>query len=197
MLDAERRRRIEDICDQALDRPANERSAFVAAACGADEPLRQEIEQLLARAGAAERFLGTPISVVASEILQDEPRPSLIGQQIGPHRILSLLGMGGMGEVYRAHDMALGRDVAISTCPNGSCRFQVVARFELEAHVLATLNHPHIAAIYGLVEFADIRGLVLELVEGLTLAERLGLGTRHCASTRHRTADRGRPGSGP
>ena len=178
MLDADRRRRIEDICDQALDRPSNERSAFVAAACGADEPLRQEIERLLARSADAERFLSTPISAVASEILQDEPRPSLIGQQIGPHRILSLLGVGGMGEVYRAHDMALGRDVAIKVLPE---RFLAIpgrlARFELEAHVLATLNHPHIAAIYGLVEFKDIRGLVLELVEGLTLAERLGIGT--------------------
>ena len=97
-----------------------------------------------------------------------------MGRHIGPYRILSLLGAGGMGEVYRASDTRLGRDVAIKVVPD---RFLSIpsrlARFELEARVLATLNHPHIGAIYGLEEADGVRGLVLELVEGATLAERL------------------------
>ncbi|MGH9146743.1 MAG: serine/threonine-protein kinase, partial [Vicinamibacterales bacterium] len=97
---------------------------------------------------------------------------SLVGQQIGAYRILSRLGAGGMGEVYRAHDTKLGREVAVKVLPaslvNDPDRR---ARFEHEARVLAALNHPHIAAIYGFEESQGIPGLVLELVEGPTLAE--------------------------
>jgi len=104
----------------------------------------------------------------------DGQESALVGRQIGTHRILSLLGAGGMGDVYRAHDTRLGRDVAIKVV---SDRFlsvpDRVARFEREARVLATLNHPHIAAIYGVEDADGVRGLVLELVEGATLAERL------------------------
>jgi len=82
-----------------------------------------------------------------------------------------------MGEVYRARDTNLGRDVAIKVVADAFLSDpQRLARFEREARVLATLNHPHIAAIYGLEEADDIRGLVLELVEGATLAERLASG---------------------
>jgi serine/threonine protein kinase/Tol biopolymer transport system component len=176
MTDAERRQRIEDLCHAALDRSAQERSAFVAAACRDDETMRQEVENLLSHAPRAERFLATPISVVAAHILTDEerPSPSLVGRNIGSHKILSLLGAGGMGEVYRAHDSKLGRDVAIKVIPEPFLSMhERLTRFDREARVLATLNHPHIAAIYGLEESDGVRGLVLELVEGATLAERL------------------------
>ncbi|MGB2715434.1 MAG: protein kinase [Vicinamibacterales bacterium] len=173
MIDAERRRRIEELCDAALDRDAGERAAFVAAACGDDEVLRGEVEALLAHAQAAEGFLATPIGGVAALILADD-HGSLVGRQIGSHRILSLLGAGGMGEVYRARDDRLHRDVAIKVVPD---RFLSIpgrlARFEVEARVLATLNHPHIGAIYGLEDADGVHGLVLELVEGATLAERV------------------------
>ena len=104
-------------------------------------------------------------------------RASLVGRQIGSHRILSLLGAGGMGEVYRARDTKLGRDVAIKVVADAFLSDpERLARFEREARVLATLNHPHIGAIYGLEEADGVRGLVLELVEGATLAERLASG---------------------
>ena len=99
---------------------------------------------------------------------------SLIGRRIGPYKVLSLLGAGGMGEVYRARDDKLGRDVAIKVLPPSvTSDVDRVARFEREARVLAALNHPFIAAIYGYEEADGVSGLVLELVEGPTLAERI------------------------
>jgi len=173
----ERRRRIEDLCDAALARDVRERAAFVAAACGHDDALRREVESLLAHAQTAERFLEVPIGGVAAHVLADHHRASLAGRQIGSHQILSLLGAGGMGDVYLARDTKLGRDVAIKVVANAFLADpERLARFEREALVLATLNHPHIGAIYGLEEAGGVRGLVLELVEGATLAERLASG---------------------
>jgi serine/threonine protein kinase/Tol biopolymer transport system component len=101
----------------------------------------------------------------------------LIGHSIGTYQITALVGVGGMGEVYRARDTKLGRDVAIKILPP---RFTSdgdrLARFEREARVLASLNHPHIEAIYGLEEADGVRALVLELVEGETLADRIARG---------------------
>src|SRR6266481_4533993 len=97
-----------------------------------------------------------------------------IGTQLGSHEITALLGKGGMGEVYRARDTKLKRDVAIKILPDEFSRDpERVSRFQREAEVLASLNHPHIAAIYDLAQFGESRFLVLELVEGETLAERL------------------------
>ncbi|MFI4944335.1 MAG: protein kinase [Burkholderiales bacterium] len=97
--------------------------------------------------------------------------------RLGQYEVIGLLGAGGMGEVYRARDSVLGRDVAIKILPTefaaDSERF---ARFEREARLLAALNHPHIGAIYGFERFGDTRGLILELVDGETLAERLSRG---------------------
>ena len=177
MTDPERRRRIEELCDAALDREPRERAAFVAAACGRDEALRAEVEALLAHAPAAEGFLETSVGELAAHVLASENGASLVGGQIGSYQILSLLGQGGMGEVYRARDTKLGREVAIKVVASAfRSDPERLARFEREARVLATLNHPHIGAIYGWEEGEHVRGLVLELVEGETLAERLGPG---------------------
>src|SRR5262249_33289568 len=103
--------------------------------------------------------------------------PISIGTQLGSHEINALLGKGGMGEVYRARDTRLKRDVAIKTLPDEfSHDTDRVSRFQREAEVLASLNHPNIAAIYDLQEVNGSRFLVLELVEGETLAERIARG---------------------
>jgi eukaryotic-like serine/threonine-protein kinase len=100
-----------------------------------------------------------------------------LGTRLGPCEILSALGAGGMGEVYRARDTKLGRDVAIKILPAEFTHDpDRVARFQREAHVLASLNHPNIAAIYGLEETNGLTALVLELVEGPTLADRIAQG---------------------
>jgi serine/threonine protein kinase len=99
---------------------------------------------------------------------------SLIGRQIGVYRIQALLGAGGMAEVYRARDTRLGRDIAIKFLPTLlTADPERLARFEREARVLASLNHPHIGAIHGIEETDGVRALVLELVEGETLAFRI------------------------
>jgi Tol biopolymer transport system component len=101
------------------------------------------------------------------------PSP-VIGQRLGPYEIVSLIGSGGMGEVYRARDTVLHREVAIKTLPEAFVADpERVARFEREARVLAALNHPHIAAIYGFEYREGIHALVLELVDGETLSARL------------------------
>jgi serine/threonine-protein kinase len=99
------------------------------------------------------------------------------GTQIGAYKISALIGAGGMGEVYRANDTRLGRDVALKVLPEAFARDgQRMARLEREAKLLASLNHPNIAAIYGIEETGPIRALVMELVEGPNLAERIAAG---------------------
>ena len=103
--------------------------------------------------------------------------PVSIGVQLGYHEVTALLGKGGMGEVYRARDTKLKRDVAIKILPDEFSRDpDRVSRFQREAEVLASLNHPNIAAIHSLEEAAGTRFLVLELVEGETLADKLKRG---------------------
>jgi serine/threonine protein kinase len=99
------------------------------------------------------------------------------GLKLGSYEIVGPLGAGGMGEVYLAQDTRLGRSVAIKILPDKfSCDTQRMARFDREAKVLASLNHPHIASIYGLEESNSVRALVMELVDGPTLAERIRKG---------------------
>ncbi len=95
------------------------------------------------------------------------------GTRLGPYEILALLGAGGMGEVYRARDMTLGRSVAIKILPAAvATDADRLARFAREATTLASLNHPHIAQVYGFERAGDTRALVMELVEGEDLAQR-------------------------
>src|SRR5262245_27948493 len=100
-----------------------------------------------------------------------------VGTRLGAYETLSLIGSGGMGEVYRARDVKLNRDVALKVLPEAfTADPDRLARFTREAHVLASLNHPNIAAIYGFEESDGVRALVLELVDGPTLADRIAAG---------------------
>src|SRR5437762_6537291 len=99
------------------------------------------------------------------------------GSRLGPYEILSALGAGGMGEVYRARDPRLGRDVALKILPESlSVNTDRLARFRREAQLLASLNHPHISAIYGIEEAGQTLCLVLELVDGESLDKRIARG---------------------
>ena len=105
------------------------------------------------------------------------------GTRVGPYEVTGSLGKGGMGEVHRARDKRLGRDVALKVLPDdvASDRDRM-ARFEREARLLASLNHPHIAAIYGIEDAGSAHALVMELAEGPTLLERMSLTPPHPAS---------------
>src|SRR6202521_2904243 len=101
----------------------------------------------------------------------------LPGRRLGPYEILSAVGAGGIGEVYRAHDARLNRDVALKVISEVfAADANRMSRFEREEKLLASLNHPHIAAIYGLEESSSTNALVMELVEGPTLADRIAAG---------------------
>jgi serine/threonine protein kinase/Tol biopolymer transport system component len=173
----ERWQEVDRIWHAVLGRPQPERAAAVIELCAGDDDLRREVESLLASLDQASAAgFGAPVGVAA-------PVTSLIGRELGPYSVTALLGVGGMGEVYRAHDSTLGRDVALKILPDvwlGDAERRM--RFEREARLLASLNHPNIAAIYGIHEtspstaFEDsVRALVLELVEGETLADRLAV----------------------
>lgn len=165
---------LERICLSALERPAADRAAFLIDACGSDEELRREAESLIARDRAAASFLEVPpMSGDLSSSAVAVPTLAA-GDCIGPYAIVSRLGSGGMGEVYRARDAVLDRDVAIKVLPLlFTSDPQRVERFAREARLLASLNHPNIATIHGIERTGVIHALVLELVEGETLADRL------------------------
>src|SRR5262249_39717091 len=149
---------------------------YLAVACGDDEDLRRDVQSLLDQA-SREDFLGQPAMEVAAGLVTESQVAPLTGQRIGVYEVRDLLGRGGMGEVYRAHDTRLGRDVAIKVLPK-ACTADPdrLAGFEREARLLAALSHPHIGTIHGLEEGDGIRALVLELVDGDTLADRVAHG---------------------
>jgi serine/threonine protein kinase/Tol biopolymer transport system component len=191
--------RVKQIFQAVLEMPLEQRPGALDDACGTDRELRAEVESLLAAhhgAGAfAERaaihaLASSPMppveSIVASadaafgpdhriDPSQSDESPQArfsTGSLLGHYEVLSSIGKGGMGEVFRARDIDLGRDVAIKVLPQAfGADADRLARFEREARLLASLNHPHIATLYGLERSGDTRFLVMELVPGETLAE--------------------------
>jgi serine/threonine protein kinase/Tol biopolymer transport system component len=185
----ERWPRVKALFQAAVERPPSERDAFLAAATGDDDALRREVSSLLASDTSNVSFLdqlpsarepGHADCLAALPASMDQMRPHPVltqGRRVGPYEIVASLGAGAMGEVYRARDTTLNRDVALKVLPE---LFAVdanrLARFTREAQVLASLNHPNIAAIYGLEEPNGTQALVLELVDGPTLADRIARG---------------------
>ena len=147
--------------------------AFLGALCADDESLRRDVESLLNEPSPEPGFLSEAALAGAARMVFDEAAAiAMTGRTVGGYQLQTLLGAGGMGEVYRARDSKLGRDVAIKILPRAvTSDPSRLARFEREARMLAALNHPNICAIYGLEEADGLRFLILELVEGGTLAE--------------------------
>jgi serine/threonine protein kinase/Tol biopolymer transport system component len=184
--------RVKALFQAAVERPTEERAAFLSAETGDDAALRREVESLLTSDTADASFLDRlPVASMLDDPLAApmDPVPShtvlAAGLRFGPYEIVAPLGAGAMGDVYHACDTKLNRDVALKVLPE---RFALdpdrAARFTREAQLLATLNHPHIGAIYGLEESSPATGsgqaatqaLVLELVDGPTLEDRLAHG---------------------
>jgi len=179
-MTTERWRRMEDLLHAALEREPHDRARFLAHACAGDEVLERELGELLASHEQAGSLLERPALDVAARALANARGTRdfiAVGTRVGPYEVVESIGVGGMGEVYRAVDTNLKRYVALKVLPAAVARDpQRLARFQREAEVLAALNDPHIAAIYGLESTESIRALVMELVEGPTLADRIAQG---------------------
>jgi serine/threonine protein kinase len=165
--------RAREVFEHALELPSGERVAYVAAACGSHSALRAEVERMLASHRVAPDFLATPAAVLFTETRAPQ---SLEGQQIGPYLLSSRIGAGGMGVVYKARDTRLDRTVAIKVLPADSGSTHARERFEREARTVAALNHPHICTLHDTGHHEGIDFLVMEHLDGETLAARLGRG---------------------
>ncbi len=158
---------IEEVYHRALRLEESQRAAFLHDACAGDDALQREVESLLGAHENAEHFMTEPASRMTLKA----------GSYLGSYEILAVVGAGGMGEVYRAWDSKLKREVAIKVLPDEFCRSpERISRFQREAEILASLNHPHIATIYDIAQSEDVRFLILEFVGGETLAERFARG---------------------
>jgi eukaryotic-like serine/threonine-protein kinase len=162
--------RINELFEAALQRDPVARSAFLAGACGSDEELRRDVESLLAAHAVADGFL--------SAAPAEEPPPQFrAGTRLGPYEVLGPLGAGGMGEVYRARDARLGRDVAVKVLPRSLAGDRGrLLRFEQEARAAGRLNHPHVLAVFDVGTQDGLPYIVSELLEGSTLRARLDEG---------------------
>ncbi len=159
---------VEELYRVALEQAPADRAAFLA---HVDPELRREVEELLTH-GETLTFSEPPAGKQAPGLSAETPNPRLPPTHFGPYQVVALLGKGGMGEVFRCRDLKLGRDVAIKALPAALASDPGrLSRFRREARTLASLNHPGIAAIYGLEESGGKSFLVLELVEGETLGE--------------------------
>jgi Tol biopolymer transport system component len=172
-MDPERWQQVADLYEAALERDPANRSAFLSEATGGDEPLRREVESLLAQEGTPV-VLDRPVLDAAAVVL-DAGATLEPDRPLGPYRIERLLGAGGMGQVYRARDTRLNRTVAIKVLSQALADdTQFRARFDREAQAIASLTHPNICAVYDVGHEGDVDFLVLEYLEGETLAARLG-----------------------
>ncbi len=173
-MNPERYQRIGRLFDEALERSCEERTAFLEQACGADAGLRDEVEKLLANHSDSEEFLSHPALNVAAELLAQDRTASAVGRQLSHYRILALLGVGGMGEVYLAQDTRLRRKVAIKILPRTLAgEIDRLRRFEQEAFAASALNHPNILTIFEFGAEGETHFLAAEFVRGETLRARL------------------------
>src|SRR5262245_49206930 len=170
----ERWQRVEQLYHSALEREDGQRAAFLAAACAGDDSLRREVESLLAHQTPAENLLERPVMEVAAKALANDQADSMLGRSLGSYQVLSLLGAGGMGEVYCARDTRLDRTVALKILPaEVAADAERMRRFVREAKAASALNHPHVATIYDIGEAEGLSFIAMEYVEGQTLAAKI------------------------
>jgi serine/threonine protein kinase len=166
----DRWQQINNLYQAALEREVQEREAYLREVCAGDEELRREVEDLLGHHQVAATFMDTPALDVAARVLARTRDRKLVGRQLGPYQILSLLGAGGMGEVYLACDARLERQVALKVLPSEVTRDpESLKRFVREAKAASALNHPNIATIHEIGEAEGTHFISMEYVEGDTL----------------------------
>ena len=177
--------RVERLYFEAAELPPEKQSAYLERACAGDDVVRAEVEGLLRAAGKSGGVATAPLAGPVEEAIarvasadSGERALKLVGSTIGAYRITGVLAGGGMGVVYEGRDTRLGRPVAVKAVMPAFTDDPVwLARFMREARILASLNHPNVATVYGLEEADGRRYLVMELLEGMTLADRLKKGS--------------------
>ncbi len=161
---------VEKLCHAALELEESQRAAFLEQACAGDEELRREVESLLQFDKPGDRFIEEPTVEVAAKMMAHDKPESLLGQQLGSYQVLSLLGAGGMGVVYKARDMRLNRSVAIKVLPPDQVSDpDRKLRFIQEARAASALNHPNIITIYDIGTESGVDFIAMEYVAGKTL----------------------------
>src|SRR5262245_18770659 len=168
----ERWQQVVTIFQAALKREPASRAVFLDGACLADGELRAEVESLLAAHEQAGSFINTPAVEMAAQLLTTDPVDAIAGRSIGPYKIVSRIGAGGMGEVYLAQDGRLGRQVALKLLPeyytNDKDRLN---RFKQEARAVSALNHPNIITIHEIGQTDSTHFIATEYIEGQTLRQ--------------------------
>jgi serine/threonine protein kinase/tetratricopeptide (TPR) repeat protein len=176
MLSPERWHIVERVFHEALSLPPAERTSFVSSSCGDDDDVRREVEVLLAADSSFDDSLGL-LERAAANWTADSAPATMAGSDIGGYRVVSLLGEGGMGEVYLADDLSLGRRVAVKLLPlpftSDAARLR---RFTEEARAASALNHPNIITVHHIGEFDRRRYIVTEFIDGETVRSRLARG---------------------
>ena len=170
-MDAERWQQIERLYHTALARPATERASFVAEASAGDEELRSEVLQLLDAPPTADGMFARPAVAVAASTAGNSEVSVLTGRRLGVYQLQERIGAGGMGEVYRATDTKLNRPVAIKFLSTALADTSARRRFQREAQLASSLNHPHILTVHDAGDVDGRQYLVTELVEGGTLRD--------------------------
>jgi serine/threonine protein kinase len=165
---------IERLYYAALQRDASQRAAFLDEACTDDAALRREVETLLQAHDRAGSFLAGPILQTAVQEIAQSEANSLVGRQLGAYKVLSLLGAGGMGEVYLAQDTRLGRKIALKILPGQFTQDpDRMSRFEREARPASALNHPNILTIHDVGRVEETTFIATEFVDGITLRQKM------------------------
>ena len=176
-MKAERWKQVNDLFQSAVERAPEERAAFLDEACHGDEGLRREVGSLLTSHERSENFIELPAFEVAPELVTNESAGALVGKLIGHYRIESLIGVGGMGEVYLARDERLGRKAALKLLPDSLTTDETqLSRFKNEARSASALNHPNILTVYEIGAEGDRLFIATEFIEGITLRASLARG---------------------
>src|ERR1041384_7455935 len=171
-MDSERWQKIDQLFHDALERESDQRAAFLTEACAGDDALLEEVQALIDSHEQSQDFIEMPAGDLAAAMLVGDQARLKKGQKIGPYRVLSLIGEGGMRQVYLARDVRLGRRVALKLLPaEFTLDAERVRRFEQEARAASALNHPNIVTIYEIGQIDGAYFIATELVEGQTLRD--------------------------
>src|SRR5213595_854217 len=176
-MTSERWQQVNDLFQLAAERAPEERTTFLQTACQGDEGLRREVESLIASYERAENFIESPAFEVVPELLTDDRADAIVGASIAHYQIESLIGVGGMGQVYLARDERLGRKVALKFLPERlTANNSQLSRFKSEARAASALNHPNILTVYEIGTEGNRHFIATEFIEGVTLRATLAGG---------------------